>query len=663
MKKSKKDKSAAQEADVPTRLKNINDLIIANKVGQVCTLIQELAEDIVNDKVDIDINGFEKLFVQVMPKLKWQKDVMKNQTKLSLLRSMAKAFQKLDDQDYAMKCYMKLVEKYMSTITCKNFNQHYWYIYQDFHDGWLSFSQSSDYSSVVKMVAERFNDEKLPKDNKLYDFVLEISAKIQRSKNHFLHALDYENARLMNISLNNKGIEKCDIFANIIQDSFEIFDYEYALQNCGTLIRGYEKVQAIQKKHLIENYIIALFYKAQCLTQLKRKDSMKAWSEFHAFVETNSNAKELIKSNNNCKKMLQVALQHLTPDQVPSIDAAIHEAKNLVRKQLHSKAYKVLEKVINNVNNISECSDQSAIKNYAEIHHLMALCLCRAGDHQQALKFWVENVLENINKVLVKTETVDLQELCYRICHCFSYHLKYFDEAYDVIVSNFEDPKQITNYFLLVDYIKLLIFKGKSSQAIEFMEQQRPDHNLSQIKDASFVHMWTGKFRKAIEIMDVNLLGKLKFADSFLGETESLELTYYFYALRKFKQFPKALKQFKNTHTEQHLSEAPIGAVSGSYCQLQCGDDTGIVTLIKDAFENANNGMLATLAYDMFECIDPSDPKKFLRWVQKDTRNNGKLIKHKEHIEHFHNSVRITLEVKKQLNIKVSESLFKEYTM
>lgn len=657
MAKSKKAKPLKNTPEFSILQQRIRTSLASRDIQQACNQFLKVTDSFLQKIEIIEVKDIEELFDLIRPTLKWQKDVTKNLGKLSLLRQMAKVYEKNGNPESALKCYQELLTKYVSTITAKNFDQHITSVGHDFSSGLLIASNFKAYQPIIDLIHDRFCIERLPKGHKLFDLTLELKAKIARSDNFFKDSLMFELSRIEHV---DQLEEQIKIHSLILQDSLKLGEKKVILNSCYRLVNIFNnKKYLMNDPELLDIYITALFYKAQETQQVQD------WLDFHDFM-TSPEAQLRIDSDETFRKMSQVSKEHLkVGDQfelLQEMQVSVQNARALFAKEKYSQAVDILVNLKRNLTRLE--TNQSTLKRTIEVSHLLAQCFCQLCKHDEALKLWHDIVLENIDKVLIKNETLDVNEVYKHICKCYIYHLNYYDEALDFITQNL--GKNIPDYAMLMDYVKLLIFKGKTKKSLKVLKRyQLPGiSKWCYVKDTIFVHMWQGHLNKAFGRLNQKQLEKLNTTESILSENSLVGMAFYFYGLRRTGQ---SMKAFRVLHHSSHI-DTPISSLSGYYCQLEVGVCSGILTYAKEVFEPGNPYgicLLENFIYDIFYCIDRKDPKKVLMWLQKDLkkreRGNATLKRHQIKIQHFHNSIWITLQLRKKLKIKTTDIIFRKF--
>lgn len=174
-----------------------------NDVGQVLTLFSSLVNVILNEKAKNDKQSslIETLFqVEIEPKLKWnQKDASKIQVKLEFYRILAKLHVHFGNSDQAIKCYRKVLCRFISSITQMNFKRQFEKLNEDFDEGWqivVDNDKVSQFMDVLQTILDRYESQNLPKEMVLYDQILMNKAEYLRSTGRFKESLAIDKNRL-----------------------------------------------------------------------------------------------------------------------------------------------------------------------------------------------------------------------------------------------------------------------------------------------------------------------------------------------------------------------------------------------------------------------------------------------------------------------------------
>lgn len=368
---------------------------------------------------------------------------------------------------------------------------------------------------------------------------------------------------------------------------------------------------------------------------------------------------------------------------IRKVEAAIDAAREFISNRKHQKAIDLLLKIRNEKLPKLPYQCQEKLEFDIQVCDLMASCHCELGQHEESIKLWKTDVIEAIKNLqyTAHPETPTLDDAYRYLEICYSSHLRYYDEALDVIEEatemmascncNYAEPGTYMR-MMAADCIDIWVYKGYVNA---FTKYKNCNWIMDEPKKLNFLYFWSGKYKKAFE-------GQTTFDtlhSIYKKDEEKVHnyLTFTIFGLRKSGQSEKALKylDFLNKYRCLYGHQTPISWMIHAVCALECGKPQMIIKFMEDCVDSLDSDdrspdnfeyfdLLGFLTETFLETVDFNDPKRFLKYVQKDMRSpkgNQKIKKYRKGLEQYHNSMWIIMFTRQKLKRTVSECLLYVY--
>lgn len=392
---------------------------------------------------------------------------------------------------------------------------------------------------------------------------------------------------------------------------------------------------------------------------MKSEDAAnEAFDALLKLVNENPKAKRISQEDASVRSLVKSAEKYLFQNRTcnQTIDQVLVKTKVLIDSQEFRKAVGVLLELPQNQLSSLDIFCQETRQHIVAYYFYFALCMCQLGDHEKAIEFFHEAIkrIKNEPVANVKKKIQAMSSQVYeKLAFCYIHHCHYFPEAFSSIkkalkLNNYSNPD------LIEDYIFLLIFNRKFKRATELLEQ----FNGHEIGVGHYLIAYLQKdYFKCLETSDkdesLTALCKENKLKTFLASSSMLKIGLFSNAAKFFKLFREKIKTLGQYTPMQNvdyaicalLNKSPGVTIHHAYLALQSPEELGDLTK------------------DCFDTFDTSSPIIFLNHVKKDVKNtqNGseKLRPFRNEVIHYHNSIFISLFVRKKMKRDISEYIFK----